>query len=193
MSDQLSFLEEPPSRPLTDSLFFACFPTPVSDAMRRIAEEQRARHTLMGKLHAQDRLHLSMICLGEFSGLPERIVEIALAAGETVSVAPFELLIDRVESFSGKPGSCPRVLGCSAGLDRLTALHQALALGLKRARYAQAIKRLTAPHITLMYADRRVGTDAIAPIRWTVNEFVLVHSLLGKTIYQPLGRWPLRG
>ena len=193
MSDQLSFLEGPLSRPLTDSLFFACFPTPVSATMRRIAEEQRARHTLMGRLHAQDRLHLSLVGLGEFPGLPERIVQIARAAGAAVSCAPFELVFDRVESFPGKPGSCPRVLRGSAGLDQLTALHQALAFALKRAGHAPAMKPLSAPHVTLMYADRRAGAEAIEPIHWMVNEFVLVRSLFGKTIYKSLGLWPLRG
>jgi RNA 2',3'-cyclic 3'-phosphodiesterase len=57
----------------------------------------------------------------------------------------------------------------------------------------QWIRPLTAPHVTLMYADRRVDSEAIAPIGWTVTEFVLVHSLLGRSQYLALGRWPLRG
>jgi 2'-5' RNA ligase len=33
---------------------------------------------------------------------------------------------------------------------------------------------------------------AIFPdIAWRVREFVLVHSLLGRTVHLPLARWPL--
>jgi 2'-5' RNA ligase len=34
---------------------------------------------------------------------------------------------------------------------------------------------------------------AVEPIRWTVREFVLVHSLLGQTRHVPLARWSLGG
>ena len=38
----------------------------------------------------------------------------------------------------------------------------------------------------------RVKPFATEPISWTVCEFVLVHSRLGKTEHIHLGRWPLR-
>jgi len=53
--------------------------------------------------------------------------------------------------------------------------------------------RQSTPHLTLLYDARRVDEQPIDPIRWTVREFVLVHSLLGQTRYIPLGKWPLRG
>jgi 2'-5' RNA ligase len=31
------------------------------------------------------------------------------------------------------------------------------------------------------------------PITWTVRDFVLIHSWLGKTLYVEKGRWPLKG
>jgi len=33
---------------------------------------------------------------------------------------------------------------------------------------------------------------AIQPIAWTVVDFVLIHSVLGKTVHNHLGRWALR-
>ena len=45
------------------------------------------------------------------------------------------------------------------------------------------------PHVTLLYAERRVEEYPIEPIRWMVNEFVLVHSKNG---HAHLARWPLR-
>jgi len=49
------------------------------------------------------------------------------------------------------------------------------------------------PHVTLLYDGRVVTERLVEPIRWTVREFVLVRSLLGKTRHIVIGRWPLRG
>jgi 2'-5' RNA ligase len=192
MSDQLSFLDTASPRPATDGVFIALFPAAAGDRMRRVAEQQREQHTLMGRLQAAERLHLSLIDLGEHAGLPQRTVEIARAAGDAMSGAPFELTFDRVESFAGKPGACPRVLLCRESAE-LKGLHQALALALKQAGHPGKVPLLGTPHITLMYADRRAPAEAVDPIHWTVDELVLVHSLIGKSTYKPLGRWPLRG
>jgi len=47
--------------------------------------------------------------------------------------------------------------------------------------------------VTLLYDDVLVQERAVEPIRWTVSEFVLVHSLLGQTRHIPLARWSLGG
>jgi 2'-5' RNA ligase len=44
----------------------------------------------------------------------------------------------------------------------------------------------------LLYDDRHLDNQPISPIRWWVREFVLVHSLLGRTHYNFLARFPLR-
>jgi 2'-5' RNA ligase len=49
-----------------------------------------------------------------------------------------------------------------------------------------------APHITLLYDDHIVPEHPVEPVSWTVPEFVLIHSLLGKTCYIPVARFPLR-
>jgi 2'-5' RNA ligase len=38
-----------------------------------------------------------------------------------------------------------------------------------------------------------VARRAIEPITWTVNEFVLVRSLVGQGRHEVLARWPLHG
>jgi len=48
------------------------------------------------------------------------------------------------------------------------------------------------PHMTLLYGDRFVADEPVKPIRWAVHEFVLVHSLLGRSRYNVLARFPLR-
>ncbi len=47
------------------------------------------------------------------------------------------------------------------------------------------------PHVTLLYDNQQVPEQVIEPITWRVEEFVLVHSELGKTRHHILQRWPL--
>ena len=47
------------------------------------------------------------------------------------------------------------------------------------------------PHVTLAYDARKIAAEAVAPIGWRVDEFVLVHSLLGRTRHVRLGGWAL--
>ena len=103
---------------------------------------------------------------------------------------PFEIAFDRLTSFSGKPGRLPLVLRGGDGVAGVTALQQALGGALAKAGLGA---RQSAPHLTLLYDARRIDEQPIDPVRWTVREFVLVHSLLGQTTYIPLGKWPLRG
>jgi RNA 2',3'-cyclic 3'-phosphodiesterase len=49
------------------------------------------------------------------------------------------------------------------------------------------------PHLTLLYDARHIDERPIRPIGWTVSEFVLVLSLIGKTKHVPIQRWQLRG
>ena len=44
----------------------------------------------------------------------------------------------------------------------------------------------------MLYDERAVEDHAIAPLRWTVRDFALVHSVRGQSQYNILGRWPLR-
>ncbi len=45
------------------------------------------------------------------------------------------------------------------------------------------------PHVTLPHAERNVEEYPIEPMGWTVNEFVLIHSMHG---HVRLARRPLR-
>ena len=46
--------------------------------------------------------------------------------------------------------------------------------------------------MTLLYDVESVPYQPVTPIAWTVREFAIVHSLVGKTEHCILGRWPLR-
>jgi 2'-5' RNA ligase len=45
------------------------------------------------------------------------------------------------------------------------------------------------PHVTLAYGDQQLPEQAIGPVSWRAADFVLIHSELGRTKYNELGRW----
>ena len=189
MPDQLLFPGMAPARPLTDNLFFALLP----DARARVrisalTQGLREKYALAGRPLAE-RVHVSLHGIGEYPSFPNEIAARAIEAVAGVTMAPFEIAFDRVMSFSGKPGQLPLALR-GKGAASATALQQALGAALAKAglRGGQS-----APHLTLLYDARCIDEQPIEPIEWTVRQFVLVHSLLGKGVYKSLGRWPLRG
>lgn len=52
------------------------------------------------------------------------------------------------------------------------------------------------PHITINYRGDRLGSQTfgalkLPPIGWTVDEIILMESVVGKTTHVEHGRWPL--
>lgn len=47
------------------------------------------------------------------------------------------------------------------------------------------------PHLTLGYPAGQPFSRAIPPIEWTAADLVLIHSHLGQTRHDIVGRWPL--
>ena len=189
MPDQLLFPGITAARPSTDGVFFAVLP----DAGARVrigdlTQGLREKYALTGRPLAE-RVHVSLQGLGEYPSFPDDMVARAIEAAAAVTLAPFTVAFDRVMSFSGKPGQLPLVLR-GEGAAGITMLQQALGAALAKAglRGGQS-----APHLTLLYDARCIDEQPIEPIEWTVRQFVLVHSLLGKGAYKSLGRWPLRG
>ena len=175
----------------TDRLFFAIAPTPNAAAsITRQAGLLCDEYGLKGRLLAIGRLHVTLGHLGDYLGLPQDIVAAAMATAASVRMAPFDVAFDRAASFRGRPRNRPFVLLGDDGVAALTAFQQTLGTALEKAGLGRANSRYT-PHVTLLYDNRFVPVRAIEPIGWTVREFVLVHSLLGRTRHVPLARWPL--
>jgi len=49
------------------------------------------------------------------------------------------------------------------------------------------------PHMTLLYREGTPFSQMAAPFAWPVQQFVLIHSLLGRTRHEPLASWELTG
>ncbi|MEO7399848.1 MAG: 2'-5' RNA ligase family protein [Polaromonas sp.] len=178
----------------TDRLFFAIFPD--ADSAERIAglaQQLRGEHDLKGRPLALDRFHVTLHHLGDYVGVRPDIVAMAGAAAAAVAMPPFEVVFDCAASFSSTPRNRPFVLRGGDGLAALMAFQQALGMAMKGAGLGSQVTSGYTPHVTLLYDDRCVAGQAVETIRWTVREFVLVHSQLGQSRHVPLSRWTLRG
>jgi 2'-5' RNA ligase len=183
---------DPAPKP-TDRLFFAIFPDAEAAArIAALARQLQVAHGLKGQPLQTARLHVTLHHLGDFAGLPPDTVLRARDAALAVAMPPFNVSFDRAASFR-KPRNCPFVLQADEGVVAITAFQQALGAALKDAGLAPSVESSFTPHVTLLYDDCCVDEQPIEPIAWTAHEFVLVHSLIGRGVHVPLGRWPLQG
>jgi RNA 2',3'-cyclic 3'-phosphodiesterase len=167
-------------------LFLAALPDADTSArIHRLAQVLKQAHRFSGRLIEPRHLHVSLFFLGEPL---EAVAQVASEAAAEVRAQPFEIWFDRSASFQGRQGNWPFVLIGEEGLRGLQSLRRALGAALARRGMKRLARREFTPHITLLYAERRIEEHPIEPIRWMVNEFVLIHSRNGHT---HLGRWPL--
>ena len=170
-----------------DRLFFAAIPDAgAATQIHRRAAILRRAHNLRGRLIEPERLHVSLFFLG---GLPKQSLGIACEIAADVRAEPFEVSFDRSVSFRGQPGSRPFVLVGDDGLRQLATFRQMLGAEMTRRGLRRRANTNFTPHVTLLYDANSVDEHPIAPISWTVNEFVLVHSVNG---HAHLARWQLR-
>ena len=103
-------------------------------------------------------------------------------------IEPFEVSFDWTASFRGKHGSRPFVLVGDRGLQRLISFREMLGAAMLQRGLRRVANTNFTPHVTLLYDARSVEEYPIAPISWTVREFVLIRSQKG---HEYLARWPL--
>jgi RNA 2',3'-cyclic 3'-phosphodiesterase len=198
----------------TDGLFFALFPD-----VRSAGRIDRIAHRVCGMQRdvrrdvqrgmrpgtsapvplGPDRYHVTLHHLGNYAGgLPQATVARAIRAASTVRMNAFAVAFDRAEDFRGRP----LVLRAHEGALALMEFRFALGKALETAGFAGRTRAPFTPHITLAYRDpardpadvkRRFieRLDETESVSWTVCDFVLVHSLLGRTRHIALARWPL--
>jgi 2'-5' RNA ligase len=173
-----------------DRIFFALLPHAEAAArITALAETLKREHGFTGTLTLPEHLHVTLFHLGDWISLPEEIVRIASAAAAKLAAAPFVVRLQRSASFANRTGIYPFVL-----LSESQALYDfqaQLGVQLTEAGLGDATKGAFKPHVTLLRDGKRAKPAPIAPIEWEAKDFVLVHSLLGKTTHVHLGRWPL--
>lgn len=166
-------------------LFFALWPpdevrSALADAADRIAAFADGRRVDPAKLH------LTLHFLGGWPGRPGDAVQQAGAAAASVRARAFHLVVDHAGSF---PGARVGWLA-PAGNSGLDALWSDLGRALERAGLSTRGPPRFSPHVTVRRDIRaRLADIPTAPISWSVDDFVLVHSHDGA--YDVLARWPL--
>lgn len=188
---QLSFPGLDP-RP-TDRLFFALCPdAQAATDTAQIVEGLYGQFGLKGEPLGEDRLHVSLCCLGDFAGLPDGLVAKARQAAAEVVEEPFPVTFDRAGTFArGRGRKSALVLLNDLPLIPLLDFQSALGGAMARNGLGCRVPPYLTPHMTLLYDTRHVEMRAVRPVEWIAREFVLVHSLLGQGKHIPLGRWPL--
>jgi 2'-5' RNA ligase len=175
-------------------LFFSIFPEASTAArIAHIAERLRAKYRLLGSPLQTTRFHVSLHSFGEYDDAPPPVVAKAKDAAALVNAAPFRVSFNCAQSFSGRDGNHPLVLTGDDGVVGLTRLYSSLCTALRTVGFRPDASSAFTPHVTLLYDARRINEQFIEPIGWTVREFVLVLSLIGRTKHVPLDRWQLRG
>ncbi|MGH8673101.1 MAG: 2'-5' RNA ligase family protein [Burkholderiales bacterium] len=176
------------------NVFFATLPNATMSASAGgIARDVRRRLRLTAAPIPPERLHVSLLSIGGFSGsCPPSVIDAAMRAAGTVSMAPFRGEFGRVASFSASHRQRALVLtGDGDGVAGFMRLQEALGHALMKAGLKLPRQSSSSPHLTMMYDENRTCDFAIEPIGWTVSGFVLVDSLVGQSRHVHLGRWAL--
>lgn len=196
MSSQLGLPGIPPPTPPTDRIFFAVLPDDAAaQEILRCAREVQRVLALRSRLIDRRRLHLSLQHLGNHSGVPPSLVDLARRAAANVDFPAFDLCLDRALTFSGraqKARNLPCVL-TAASDGMISRLHGALGLAMRDCGIPAPLGSFT-PHVTMFYDRAVVKERAIEPICFRVREFVIAHSRIGTGgPYELLGKWSLAG
>jgi 2'-5' RNA ligase len=172
----------PDARPLR--LFFALWP----DGAARAALERWAAaiHRLAGgRATRGDSIHMTLAFLGDCD--PDRLVELKAAAAG-VRVRPFGLVLDEAGFWKHKHLAWA---GAARTPEALATLVTDLRAALVGARFAFDPKPFV-PHVTLVRRARAgFAMPPLEPIRWQVDGFVLVRSVMRSdgSDYRVESRW----
>jgi 2'-5' RNA ligase len=177
----------------TAGIHFLTFPDALTAArVTRLAQRWRREFELTAVSLPTSRFHVSLRSLGEYDELevPEIIINKARQAAAAVRMNPFVVALNRLQSFSRSDGKHPVVLLGDEGVVGLEILQRSLCNALRMAGL-RGRSNFT-PHMTLLYDCRRIAEQPVDPVCWTVREFALVLSLVGRTKYVLLARWQLQ-
>ena len=170
-------------------LFFAIRPERgAAAAIETLGQRLKTAHRLRGQTIARERLHNTLAEVHQPGTISENIAR-ATAIGARLGHRRFSVRFDWTGSFKGGDHGHPFVLRGEEGLEPLMELRARLHDAMSREGFA--VTRSFTPHVTLLWADRRVEDYPIAPITWNVREFVLTASLHGLSRHIDVARWQL--
>jgi RNA 2',3'-cyclic 3'-phosphodiesterase len=174
------------------NLFFALVPGDgVRACIAAAARELEQSLAPRGRWLKPASYHLTLEFLGRHAPFPASLAERAMAAGDGVIAAPFELLLDRAGSFGAR--RIPAWIGCSIVPARLRALSDALAGALRMHGVPAADPARFVPHVTVLRdAEEPISVALPDPVAWPVGTFALIDSRIQPPApYRVLREWPL--
>lgn len=157
---------------------------PAGDALAAIAAERRSHR--LDRPVRDDHAHVTMEIIDDHARPPHRLIDTLVAIGAGIDASGFALALNRIVGTTRSIALRPAKP--SAGLS---VLHRALRDRVGRAGLSARQGWSFSPHLTLGYRDAPAFSRAISPIGWPVAEFVLVHSFVGETRHETIGRWAL--
>ena len=185
----------PVRRRRPERLFFGLVSDSETSARAgQVIDRVICEHHLQGTRLKRERLHVSLHHIGGYKRLRPKFIYAATQAAKAVAIRSFEMIFRIIKSFEGAPSNNGRPRRWPLVLlgegDPVVELHEVLGAAMER--NGLVANEHFAPHMTLLYGSKPIPAQAIEPIRFVVKEFVLIHSELGFTRYNILGRWPLR-
>jgi len=171
-------------------LYFALQPPPdvAAEALARLGAAR-----ISGRPVAPGRLHVSLKKLGDFKRPPAPMIPKAMEAVAAIRARPFVVEFNRLGTWTRADPPRPVVLWGDEGVIGVEDLYATLHKALARADMAPRRPPEFAPHMTLVYDHAEVRETFVEPVRWTVDEFVLIHAVHGEGRHEVVGRVPLNG
>lgn len=171
-------------RPLAHRWFFALKPDDIT--ARRIhafAERELGE----GGLLPPERHHVTLALTTDFEHEPPELVAALMRAGDSVSAAPFDLLLDQLSGSARTVALRP-----SHAVPTLRTLQQRIVAGMAAQGVVLRPDWTFSPHQTLCYRKGPSFQRPVEGFHWAVSAFALVHSLIGLSRHETLREWPLR-
>jgi 2'-5' RNA ligase len=182
----------------TDRIFFAVLPDAEAvTGIRRHTLRLREQHSLWGRPIIDGRLHISLLGLGDYRGIPVSLVKRVWQAANLVLVPSFDVSFDQVLTFGhenvdpSKQKPCVLIEG--GDKSGLIGLQNSLTSFMRNFGFKMRQPAGFTPHVALLYDRKPISMAPVEPVSWKVREFVLVRSQIGDVTrpYDILGRWSL--
>ena len=195
MDQQLSLFESRRPNDGKFSFFLALFPDPnTAERVIELGNKIRRENGMHSRLRPLTHLHVSLHFFGYGSDVSQTLAAVLDPTCKAVAAQtpPFDIELDHVMSFRGRPGNHPLVLvGDDQRNAALKKLHQSLEVQLVKSRLSSHPSNKFVPHATLLYDKQIVSPTPIDSVIWRVEEMILVRSEVGATKYERPGRWKL--
>jgi len=188
------FISESPGRPKkAERIFVGVFPdTYAAKAIETVARNIAGEVALGQRLLERGRYHVSLAHISDRDRLRSRDEFAFTSAARLVQLPAFDVSLSQAGSVRGPPrrGGPPlHPLVLLADKGPIADLFDSLGGHLRNV--GVRVGGHFTPHITLAYSTQFVSMRTIEPIRFTVREFVLIHSERGRTKYNVLRKCPL--